>query len=368
VFKWQVKHLYYVLLATKKRAWENLPKRIYLANILYHLVYYISVTAAVNYFGLDESDWCMAAGFLLQYSGTLVIVHYGALGLTLVFQVTAPVYQAVRKKHENIYSPRKAKLWEAMLFLLLFLCPLLNSWEPFLPQLPSYGNNGPSCWFSLNLTNNCTTNNSDGLFLRTIPLAVACCGCCLLTLTVSLALCCTYCKFRIKTVGSHIITVIPAVVVMTFVSFMMMVWFVILAATTSSQIESLNFSTWLRNVTVITASTVGILVLAGVYIHFPTQLCLHCKRALDQGGQNEQQIARPPEVACHNTQPVITPHLQEVDHHKYHTHTICDIPHSPVTTEYTPLISTHPSEVDHRKYPTHTTCSISHEPVTTNHI
>jgi len=37
-----------VLLATKKRAWENLPKRIYLANILYTLVYCISATAAVN--------------------------------------------------------------------------------------------------------------------------------------------------------------------------------------------------------------------------------------------------------------------------------------------------------------------------------
>ena len=378
-----------------------MPKRIFLANILYTLLYCISATAAVNYSPSHESVWCEAAGFLLQYSGTLVIVHYGALGLALVFQVTVPVYQAVRKKHENIYSPRKAKLWEAMLFLLLFLCPLLNSWEPFLPQLPSYGNNGPSCWFSLNLIDNCTTNNSDGLFLRTIPFAVACFGCCLLTLMVSLALCCTYCKFRTKTVGSHIITVIPAVVVMTFVSFMMMVWFIIQAATTSSQIESLNFSTWLRNVTVITASTVGILVLAGVYIHFPTPLCLHSKRALDQGGQNEQQIVHPPEVAYHNTQPAITPHPPNVDHHTYHTHTICDIPHSPVTTEYTPLISTHPPEVDHRKYhthkicdiphsavtteytplisthppevdhhkyPTHTTCSISHEPVTTNHI
>jgi len=155
---------------------------------------------------------------------------------------------------------------------------------------------------------------------------------------------------------------------MTFVPFMMVVWFIILAATTSSQKESLNFSTWLRNVTVGEACTIGILVLAGVYIHFPTQLCLHCKKALDQGGQSEQQIAHPPEVACHNTQPVITPHPPEVDHHKYHTHTICDIPHSPVTTEYTPLISTHPPEVDHRKYPTHTTCSISHEPVTTSHI
>ena len=249
-----------VLFTARKKAWENLPKRIYLAIILYTLVYCTSVTAAVNYFGLDESDWCMAAGFLLTYSGTLVIVRYGAFGLALVFPVTVPVYQAVRKKHDNIYSPRKAKLWEAMLFQLLFLFPLLNSWEPFLPQLLSYGNNGPSCWFSLNLTDNCTTNNSDELYLRTIPLAVACFGCCLLTLTVSLALCCTCCKFRTKTVGSHIITVIPAVVVMPFVSFMLMLWFIILAATTSSQNESLDFSTWLRNGTVITASTIGILV------------------------------------------------------------------------------------------------------------
>jgi len=62
-----------VLLATKRRAWENLPKRIYLANILYTLVYCISVTAAVNYSRAPshESVWCEAAGFLLQYSGTL---------------------------------------------------------------------------------------------------------------------------------------------------------------------------------------------------------------------------------------------------------------------------------------------------------
>jgi len=35
-----------VLLTMKKRAWENLPKRIYLANILYTLVYYILATCS----------------------------------------------------------------------------------------------------------------------------------------------------------------------------------------------------------------------------------------------------------------------------------------------------------------------------------
>jgi len=358
-----------VLLTTKKRAWENLPKRIYLANMLYTLLHYILVIAAVNSDppSHESEIWCEAAGFLLHYSGTLVMVHYCALGLALVFQVTVPVYQAVRKKHDNIYGPRKVKLWEVILFLLLFLCPLLNSWEPFLSQLPSYGNYGPSCWFSLGLTDNCTTNKSDELFLLTIPFAVACFGCCLVAFTMSLALCCTYCKFRTKTVGSHIITVIPAVVVLTVVSVGMMVWFIVQSAATSSEIGS--FSDWLRIMTVTTACTIGILVFVGVYVYFPTQLYLHCKRVLHQeGGQNEHQIVRPPEVAYQNTQPVITPHPPEVDHHKYPTHTICDIPHSPVTTEHTPLISAHPPGVDRHKYPTHTTCSISHEPVTTTHI
>ena len=360
-----------VLLTTKKRAWENLPKRIYLTIILYTLFYCIMTTAAVNYSHppSQESAWCEAMGFLLHYSGTLVIVHYCAFAFSAVFQVTVPVYlEAVRKKHDNIYSPRKAKILEVVLFVLLFLCPLLDSWEPFLPQLPSYGNYGPSCWFRLELTDNCTTNKSDELFLQTIPFAVLCFGLSVLIFTMSLALCCTYCKFRTKKIGSHIITVIPTILIMTVVSFMMMLWFTVLSAITSSEIGS--FSDWLRNATVTRACTIGILVLVGFHLHFPTYLCLRCKRALQQeGGQNEPEIVHPPEVvvANHNAQPVLNPHPSDVDHHKYPTHTTCNIPHSPITvTENTPLISTHPLEVD-LCHPTHTTCSISHEPVTTTH-
>ena len=374
-----------VLLTTKKRAWESWPKRIYLATVLYTLLYSIMAIATVNYSHppSQESTWCEAMGFLLHYTGTLVIVHYSALALTVLFQVIVPVYQATRKKPDNIHSSRNAKRWwEVILFLILFFCPLLNTWEPFLPQLPSYGNYGPLCWFRLELTDNCTTNKSEALFLQTIPFAVVCFGYCVLTSTILLVLCRMYCKFHTNTTGSRIIRVIPTLAVVTIVTFMVMLWFILSAAPSKSLSKVGSFSGWVRNVTVTTASTVGMLVVVGVYVHFPTQLCLHCRRALDLGGQNEQergqneqergqneqQIAHPPEVACHNTQPVITPHPPEVDHHKYHTHTICDIPHSPVTTESTPLISTHPPEVDHRKYPTHTTCSISHEPVTTSHI
>ena len=37
-----------VLLTTKRKAWENLTKRIYLANILYTFIYSIVSIAAVN--------------------------------------------------------------------------------------------------------------------------------------------------------------------------------------------------------------------------------------------------------------------------------------------------------------------------------
>ena len=172
-----------VLLTTKRKVWENLTKRVYLANVLYTLLYSIVAIAAVNYSRppSQETTWCEAMGFILQYSATLVIVHYLALALTIVLQVTLPVYQAVRKRN-NSFRKTNFKLGEFFLFLILFLCPLLNSWEPFLQQLPSYGNYGPFCWFRLELTDNCTYNTLDQRFLRGIPFAVACFGYSVLTL------------------------------------------------------------------------------------------------------------------------------------------------------------------------------------------
>ena len=341
---------------TKKQAWENLPKRVYLAIVLYTLLCSIVVIAAVNYSHppSQESACCEALGFLLHYSGTLLIVHYCVLAFTLVFQVTVPVYlEAVRKKkHINIHGPKKAKLWrEVLLFLILFLCPLLNTWEPFLPQLPSYGNYGPLCWFRLELTDNCTTNKADELFLIAIPFAVVCFGSSMLTFTISLALCRIYCKFRAKTIGSRIITVIPMIALVTVIAFMMMLWYIMSAISSKSHIGS--FSTWLRSVIVAPAGTIAMLVVVGVYVQFPTHLCcLRCNRALHRvGEQNEHQVIRPPQAANHNTQC---------------SQTMYTNPHSPVTTETIPLISIHRPEVDHHKYPTYTTCSISHEPVTTD--
>ena len=246
--------------------------------------------AAVNYSHppTQESTWCEAMGFILQYSGTssccsLFSYRYNK---NIMLQVTLPVYQAVRKRADSF---RKANFkWvEVFLYLVLFLCPLLNSWEPFLPQLPSYGNYGPLCWFRLELIHNCTYNTLNERLLQAIPLAVVCFGYFVLTFTVFLTLCGMYCKFRTTTIGGRIIRVIPTAVVLVILPLVIMVWF-IKSAVHSDGFGS--FSAWLRSVVVVRAASLVMLIAAGIYIHFPTYLCEQCRRSpYLSTGENELQ-------------------------------------------------------------------------------
>ena len=248
-------------------SWENLTKRVYLATVLYTIM----GIAAVNYSHppSQESAWCEAMGFLLQYSGTLVIVHYCVLALTIVLQVTLPVCQAVRKRKDS-FKKANLKCAEVFLFLILFLCPLLNSWEPFLPQLPSYGNYGPLCWFRLELTNSCTYNTLNKRFLQAIPFAVVSFGYCVLTFTILLTLCGMYCKFRTTTTGGRIVRVIPTTTVLVMLLIVVMAMYIVSAVHTNG---FGSFSAWLTNVTVITAAAIVMLMVVGMYVHFPTHLC-----------------------------------------------------------------------------------------------
>ena len=265
-----------LLLTTKRKAWENLTKRVYLATVLYTLLYSMMGIAAVNYSHppSQESAWCEAMGFILQYSGTLVMVHYCVLAVTVVLQVTLPVCQAVRKR-ANSFREAKLKLTEVFPFLILFLCPLLNSWEPFLPQLPSYGNYGPLCWFRLELTENCTYNTVDQRFLQAVPFAVACFGYSVLTFTILLTLCGMYCKFCTTAIGSRIIRVIPTTVILIIIPLVVMAMFIV-SAGPSGGFGSL--SAWLTTTTVITAVNVLMIVAVGIYVHFPTNLFEQCRR------------------------------------------------------------------------------------------
>ena len=325
-----------ILLATRKKAWENLSKRVYIAIIFYNMLYSAVAIAAVNYSRppSHESAWCRAMGFLLHYTGTLAVVHYGALAFAITFQVTLPVYQIVMKKSGAII-PWKAKLWEVILFLVLFLCPLLITWEPFLPQLSPYGNYGPLCWFSLELTDNCSTNMSDETFLQAVPYAVLCLAY-LVTIIISLmTLSGLYCKFRTTTVGSRIIRVIPTVVFLTVIALVMTACFTVLAVPSISHGEIQSFSAWLVNVSVTLGPASGVLVAVGVYVHFPAHLCRrssHLGTRQLQSRISERQTIRP----------------SEIDHYNVPSYTVSKIAHETVTaTESSRLID---EQLRYQKY------------------
>ena len=235
------------------------------------------------------------------------------------------------------------KCAEVFLFLTLFLCPLLNTWEPFLPQLPSYGNYGPLCWFQLELTNNCTCNTLNERFLQAIPLAVSCFGYSVLTFTVFLSLCGMYHKVRTTTIGGRIIRVIPTVVILIILALVIMVWYIRLAVHSDG---AGSFSAWLRKVTITGAASIVMLTAVGMYVHFPMHLCEQCRRSPCMStGTSELQPLHPPE-------------------HSNSTQTRFSNPHSTVTTETTPLIP-HAPKVSHHNDHSCTSFSIAHSSVTT---
>ena len=325
-----------ILLATRKKAWENLSKRVYIAIIFYNMLYSAVAIAAVNYSRppSHESAWCRAMGFLLHYTGTLAVVHYGALAFAITFQVTLPVYQIVMKKSGAVI-PWKAKLWEVILFLVLFLCPLLITWEPFLPQLSPYGNYGPLCWFSLELTDNCSTNMSDETFLQAVPYAVLCLAYLVTTIISLITLSGLYCKFRTTTVGSRIIRVIPTVVLLTVIALVMTACFTVLAVPSISHGEIQSFSAWLVNVSVTLGPASGVLVAVGVYVHFPAHLCRrssHLGTKQLQSRISERQTIR----------------ASEIDHYNVPSYTVSKIAHETVTaTESSRLID---EQLRYQKY------------------
>ena len=323
-----------VLLIAKKKEKSletSLTERIYLATILCTLLYSAVAIAAVNYSHppSQESAWCGVLGFLLQYSGTLVVVHYCAVAFAITLPIVRAVYKPARDRSDSV-APRKAIPREVFLYLILFLCPILNSWEPFLPQLPLYGNYGPLCWFRLELTENCTANTLDVRFLQAVPFAVLSFAYCV-TFTISLfALCGRYFQSCTTKPGCIICRFFPILVVLTVITFVLTAWFIVSAVPSKSLSDIRSFSTWLENVTATLAATIGVLVAVGVYIHFPTHLCEHCWSA-------GFQLAR-------RQQPENTPLVRHSVGHSINEPTF--------TTNFSPAHSTvtttepHPSEVD----------------------
>ena len=335
-----------VLLVAKKKAWENLYKRIYLALIPYTFLYSTASIAAVNYNRppSGESKWCEVRGFFLHHFGTLVFVHFCVLAIAVMLHITISLKLAPCKAIKDKLSPICCWKTEALLFLILFLLPLPDTLAPFSPQLPSYGNFGPLCWFRLELTENCTVSTFDISFLHMVPFAIMCFGCCVLTFTISLTILCgLYLKYHNEKgrTGRSIGRYLPTMVILTLLSFIMTGWYIVSAVTAKNFGNS--FADWVREATVTLGATIVVLMATGIYIHFQALFDL-CKRA--------HQVRRVSAVNRRQAlQTQVAPHNHPVHSQKG------PVGHTPIFNQ--PTTTQEPSQ------PSNTVSCIAHETVTT---
>ena len=152
-----------ILLARRSKAWENLPKRVFLGVTLSTGAYFLSALV-----GVDYTHQYLSLGYLLHYTGTLMVVFYSAWVMVHLFYTTLPVLYTVLPRYKLTHrlkvnlkktNLRMKRMGEVLLFIFLFACPaFLNTWEPFISQVILYGSYGPWCWFKQPLPTNCSNH------------------------------------------------------------------------------------------------------------------------------------------------------------------------------------------------------------------
>ena len=299
-----------ILLAARRRAWETLSKRFFFVTILCTAAYCVVAATGVHYTRppSQEAAWCEAMGFVLHYTGSLVITSYMILVTALALQVFVPVFPALQTRMERTFSNRK--LWEVILFLGCFLFPILITVEPFIFPLDPYGNYGPLCWFRLEMDENCTYQHSDLLnkdehLLWTLPFTVMSLLLCTLVFSITVILCFLYCKFRKTKTGSHIVKAIRQTVTLTIAAFVFVAWFTQFLFQNIEQ--SKTFSSWTENVTTTPITAIGILLLVALYVHFPLRLLYNCcKKSMPKLHVNTERATVPSSQWDHRNVPSVT--------------------------------------------------------------
>ena len=320
-----------LLVALRKKAWENLPKRLFLGCIIITAAYAVAALAGIDYThkSLKRPDdnrlLCEALGFILHYTGTLVATFYVAWPLALLFQVTVPVFSRVSHQFSTVLrllSNRQKGIIaaEVVLFLTLIISPaLLITWEPFLTQLPPYGSNGPWCGYRHYIPRNCTDNadlyNIDSLYLSAIPYAIVGVLCWILVLSVALVLCGLWCKFKILPIGKRIVRSIPTIALLLIPASVVALWLlVVLALTlvTKHRHERQSELSWIMHATMNTTANTAILLIVAIVYHFPFQKhCKVCRRSEEPRTIHvcinpDSEATNPPSVWNHRNVPSVT--------------------------------------------------------------
>ena len=320
-----------LLVALRKKAWENLPKRLFLGCIIFTAAYAVAALAGIDYTHKslkrpdDNRQLCEALGFILHYTGTLVATFYVAWPLALLFQVTLPVFSRVCHQFSivlRLLSNRQKVIIaaEVVLFLILIISPaLLLTWEPFLTQLPPYGSNGPWCGYRQYIPQNSTDNadlyNNDSLYLSAIPYAIVGVLCWILVLSVALVLCGLWCKFQNLPIGKRIVRSIPTITMLLITASVVALWLIVALALTlvnKHRHKKQSELSWISHATVNAITNTVILLIVAAFHHFPFQK--HCKacrkseqlRTARVCVNPDSKATNPPSVWNHRNVPSVT--------------------------------------------------------------
>ena len=297
-----------ILLARRSKAWENLPKRVLLGVTLSTGAYFLSALVGVDYThqylrGRHRAV-CQGLGYLLNYTGTLVVVFYSAWVLVHLFHTTLPVLCTVLPHCDRLIESKLKKtglkikrMGEVLLFIFLFTCPaFLNTWEPFMSQVTSYGSYGPWCWFEQPLPTNCSNHtdwyNEDALYLVAIPYTGALFLCLPFILCITIAWCGLYIKFHSSLVGNRIAKVIPIIILLLIVASLTTV----VLLTTAVQIinskrthQRQSMSLWITDAAENITITTTVLIIVAFFQHFPVFSCGHKFISIFKNGRNSNK-------------------------------------------------------------------------------
>ena len=278
-----------ILFTRRSKSWDNLPKRVLIAAILSNGAYFLSAIAGVDYTHSYLSDpdnkMCQVLGYLLHYTGTLSVVFYICWIWTLVVHTMLPVMSHVLPKCEmrlKNMTIRKQQLAEALMYILLILCPcVLNTWEPFVPQfnLSPNGAYGPWCWFKQSLPTNCSNHsewyNHNALFLVAMPYAI-------ITLLSSLTLVLVvayWCRFYHTTaieISSSIAKIIRTILLYLVVSMIATLVFsitVVLNVKAKWQAEKQSMASWINDAILNILVTMIFICAVSFFQHFSLLSC-----------------------------------------------------------------------------------------------
>ena len=255
-----------ILLAHRSKAWENLPKRVFLGVTLSTGAYFLSALVGVDYThqylrGRHRAV-CQGLGYLLNYTGALVVVFYSAWVFVLLFHTTLPVLCTVLPHCDRLIESKLKKtglkikrMGEVLLFLFLFACPaFLNTWEPFMSQVTSP-------------------------FL----------------LCITIAWCGLYIKFHSSLVGNRIAKVIPIIILLLIVASLTTVVLLtsaLLIINSKRTHQHQSMSLWITDAAENITITTIFLIIVAFFQHFPVFSCGHKFISIFKNGRNSNKLTK----------------------------------------------------------------------------